>query len=72
MKTPKLVKVKSSNIQAIGHSNDGLFVRFVGGSTYRYPDAPKALYDKLLKAESVGSLFASAVRGKFAHKPVDG
>ncbi len=71
MKKPTLTPVKSSNIDAIGFGNDGLFVRFKGGSLYRYPAAPKSLYENMLKAESVGSFFASNIRGTYHHLPVD-
>lgn len=71
MKHPTLTPVKSSNIQSVGHSNDGLFVRFQGGSLYCYPEAPREVYDEMLKAESAGKFFTANVRGKYAHLPVD-
>lgn len=71
MKMPAMVPVKSSNIQSVGHSNHGLFVRFAGGALYRYPDAPKHVFDELVQADSVGRAFQAKVRGKFTHMAVD-
>ncbi len=70
MKLPSMVEVKSSNIKAVGHSNDGLFVRFVGGGLYQYPDAPKAVFDEIVQAESPGAVFRDKAR-HFAHRRHD-
>lgn len=72
MKQPALVKVQSSNIEAMGHDSRGLFVRFSGGALYSYPAVPKDLYDEGLKAESPGKWFRDKVRGQFAHVKHDG
>jgi hypothetical protein len=71
MKMPAMVPVKSSNLQSVGFGNHGLFVRFSGGAVYRYPDAPKAVFDKLVQAESPGRAFQAEVRGKYAHQQHD-
>jgi hypothetical protein len=71
MKKPALTPVQSSNIDAVGFDNYGLHVRFKGGGLYSYPDAPKALHDEMLRAESVGSFFRANVSGKFVHKKHD-
>jgi hypothetical protein len=72
MKPPKLTSVESSNIDAMGHSKDGLFVRFKGGGLYRYPECPKSVYDEGLKAESVGKWFRSEIVGTYKHSQIDG
>lgn len=71
MKVPTLTSVQSSNIQSVGFGNHGLFVRFAGGALYHYPDAPKAVHDEMLKAESIGGFFRDKVRGKFNHRKID-
>lgn len=71
MKPPAMTPVKSRNLQSIGYSNDGLFVRFNGGGLYQYPDAPRSVYEEGLKSESPGNWFRDAVRGKFEHKKYD-
>lgn len=68
-----LTPVVSSNIDAVGFdARDGLLVRFKGGQLYGYPQAPRAVHDAMLKAESAGSFFRSNVRGTYAHKALDG
>lgn len=66
-----MVPVESSNLQSVGHSKDGLFVRFKGGGLYRYPEAPKSLFDEMVDAKSPGSLFRSKVVGQFKHRKLD-
>lgn len=71
MKLPTMKKVESSNIDSVGHGEGGLFVRFKGGGVYRYPHADASVYREMLDADSVGSFFASSIRGKFQHKKMD-
>ena len=71
MKLPAMVDVKSSNIQSLGYDNRGLFVRFIGGVAYHYPEAPKILFDELVQSESVGKEFSAKVRGKFTHRRLE-
>ena len=63
-----LVEVVSSNIHSIGYEDNAevLTVKFRAGGTYEYYRVPKAEYENLLKAESVGAYFSSKVRGKYA------
>ena len=67
MKMPTMVPVKSSNLQAVGYSNHGLFVRFAGGGLYSYPGAPKSIYDEIVQAESPGGAFREKVHSKYPH-----
>lgn len=62
MKLPTMVPVKSSNLQAIGYDNRGLWVRFAGGALYQYPDARRSVYDEILRAESPGKVFREKAR----------
>lgn len=71
MKVPPLTTVVSSNLQSVGHSSAGLFVRFKSGGTYVYPDAPKSVYDALVQAESPGREFQNRVKGVFRHEAAD-
>lgn len=71
MKLPAMVEVKSSNIQKVGYSDrDGLFVRFVDGGLYSYPDAPKSVFDEIVTAESPGKVFREKAR-HYAHRRHD-
>lgn len=71
MKPPKLTPVESSNIDALGYNDAGLWVRFKSGGLYRYPKCPRTIYDDGLKAPSVGQWFRSAVMGTFKHETVN-
>ena len=56
--------VKSSQIKAIGHCGDTntLCVEFSGGGCYHYAGVSADDYDKLMKAESVGSHFGKHIK----------
>lgn len=71
MKPPKQTKVESSNLDGIAHDKSGLWVWFKSGGLYRYPEAPKEVYDRFVKAESAGSFFRSEVMGKFRHDKIN-
>ncbi len=71
MKLPAMVDVKSSNIKSLGYDNRGLFVRFIGGGAYHYPDAPRSVFDELMGAESVGKTFRAKVGPKYKHRLLD-
>lgn len=58
----------SSNIEAVGHKDGVLTVKFKGGGTYEYADVPADLHDKMIAAESAGKFFHAHVKGKFNHK----
>ena len=51
------VVVKSSNIDAVGYDKGDLYIRFLRGQVYRYPDVPFSTYCNLIAAESVGQFF---------------
>lgn len=58
------VKVKSSNINAIGYDEitKTLEVEFVNGGIYQYKEVPKEIYEGFIKAESVGKYFFAKVK----------
>lgn len=63
LKLPPMKEFQSSNVEAMGWDTRGLFVRFVRGTIYQYPDVPQDVYEEGLKAESVGKWFASEIKG---------
>lgn len=67
---PKMVPVKSSNIEAIGHDPKAneLHVKFKDGGHYIYADAAADHHNSMLNAESVGSYFHAHIKGKFKHR----
>ena len=58
-------KVKSGNIDAIGHDDGVLRVRFKNGGVYDYSGVSANEFDELRRADSIGSHFASRIKGKF-------
>lgn len=53
----QMVPVTSSRVEAIGHENDCLFVRFRhgrGSRTYCYQNVSASLHTALLSADSIG------------------
>ena len=71
MKTPPLIAVKSTNVEAIGWHGGSLFVRFKGGGLYTYADVPETVYHEGLASDSPGKWFRSSVSGSFKHKKHD-
>lgn len=63
----ELKPIRSSNLEAIGHDPDSqeLQVQFKGGGVYAYDGVPKELFEELLNAKSVGSLFHAKIKDKF-------
>jgi hypothetical protein len=55
-------EVVSSNIAAMAHDQTGMRVRFKTGAEYHYDAVPKALFDEILTAESVGRAFNQKVK----------
>ena len=66
---PPMTDIKSSNIAAVGHDGEALYIRFHGKggpSTYRYPTAGGEHHDGLVNAPSAGGYFHQFI--KFAHR----
>ena len=67
MAIPPLDPVVSSNIYAVGHDGEALYVRFKDrnkqpGSIYRYPSAGLEHHRAMLTADSAGNYFAAEIR----------
>lgn len=60
----KLTEVVSSNIKAVGHENNTLYIQYSGG-VYAYENVSNELYEQLMKAESKGRFVAENIRGKY-------
>lgn len=58
----QLVDVKSSNIKSVGFDGETAYVVFSKGTIYSYPKVSKEDFDKLAKAQSVGSYFAKTLK----------
>lgn len=69
MSLPNLTPVKSSNVAAIAHRGDRLFVKFNGGNAvYEYEGVSAQIHEDMLKSDSIGRFFAHNVKGKFKHR----
>ena len=69
---PPMQPVKSSNLEAVGHTGDALVIRFKGkdgvpGPVWRYRGAPASYVGEIVKAESPGAMYHRLV--KAAHYP---
>lgn len=64
MPIPDLTPVKSSNIEAVGHEGDTLYVRFKNSGTYAYKGVDAAKHQALIGADSVGKYLAEHIRSK--------
>jgi hypothetical protein len=69
----KLIKVKSSNVEAYGYdrTTSSLYIRYIGGKTYRYLDVPPLVYRGLQLAESKGGYLQTRVKGYFRYEIVE-
>jgi len=61
------IAVASSNISEIGYDEQSatLEVLFKDGLIYQYFDVPKASFDSLLSAPSIGQFFNKEIRGVY-------
>jgi len=66
---PKMNKVVSSNVIAIGWENNTLFVEYKSGM-YSYAEVPHAVYQNLMAADSKGHFMYTDVKGKYEYKRI--
>lgn len=59
--------MRSSGLRSVGYDERSsmLEVEFVNGHVYRYFAVPKAKFEALLSADSVGSYFNANIRERF-------
>ena len=69
----QFVSVSSSNIAALAFTEEDstLYVRFNGGQVYSYAGVPKANYEALLNAPSVGKLFNAHIKPYYDGEQVE-
>lgn len=66
-----LSPVKSGQIESIGHDGDTLAVKFKHGGVYHYHGVSAADFDKLKKAESIGSHLGKHIKPNFKFTKLD-
>lgn len=69
----KMITVESSNIASVGYEDKDktLYVRFKSGKIYSYDQVERALFEKLLKADSKGKFFNKEIKWEYPYQMVD-
>ncbi|MEW6303495.1 MAG: KTSC domain-containing protein [Verrucomicrobiota bacterium] len=64
-----MTPLDSSNLKGCEYDaeNEVLTVHFRNGSTYQYQGVPPEIHEQLCNADSPGSFFHRAIRGRYAH-----
>ena len=60
--TPPMLPVQSSNIAAVGHDGQALYVQFRNGGTYRYGTVGIDVHAALLASKSPGAYFHQHIK----------
>lgn len=62
----------STNVKEIKYSQERMImqVTFTSGSTYQYFDVPTEVWDRALKAPSIGSFINSEIKGVYKYSQV--
>lgn len=56
--------VESSNIEALAHDGENLFVRFRSGKVYQYSEVEIECFSRLTAADSVGREFHTLIKSQ--------
>lgn len=64
------ILVESSNVKSVGYEDEVLQVEFHRSGVYEYYGVPQDVYQRLLKAESVGKFINTCVKGIFTFRKV--
>jgi len=67
----KRIKVKSSNLKAVGYESEIMEIEFLNGSVYEYSEIPKKLHEDLMDAESIGKYYNQYIKGQFTSKKLE-
>ena len=67
VKGVKMFAVESSNLESVGYNEPmmELFIKFQGGSTYKYKRVPRSIFAGIRNTESPGKFLNSKIRGKY-------
>ena len=69
---PELSPVKSSNIAAVAHEGDTLFVRFNSGAVWKYHGVSPEAFAAFRLAPSIGRHFAQLIKPHHPGEKVSG
>jgi len=72
MASQRRIEVDSSAIRSVGYQPDVgvLEIEFKGSGLYRYYGVPKAVYRRLLTAESIGGFVNTRIKPVYPHSKV--
>lgn len=70
MEKLKYREVESSNIKAVAHDDNTLFVQFLNGSTYKYFGVPIEKFEELVDAASCGKYLNNAIKPNYKFEKV--
>lgn len=59
-----MIKVNSSNVVAIGHDGNDLYVQYASG-TYRYKNVSVKLFEELKQSDSKGRFMNQFIKDSF-------
>ena len=59
-----MTPVESSNVVAVGYSDNTLYVKYSSGM-YKYDNVPKDVAEKLLNADSKGRFMNDYIKGSY-------
>ncbi len=64
---PRMQPVESSSVDAVGFDavRNELTIRFVSGGTYVYAMVPRAVFEALLGAESIGRFVNEHIKPRY-------
>ena len=64
-----ITNINSSNIQTVEYNEDlnTLIVEFKSGAKYAYSTVPKAVFDRMITADSVGRYLNSNIRNNYTY-----
>ena len=65
----KMISVDSSAVLKVGYDKGSLFVQFVGGEWYEYPQVPESVFDQFLCAPSKGTFVNKSVKPHYQGFP---
>lgn len=68
-----MTAVVSSQISAVGYDADSrkMEIRFANGALYQYDEVPKATYDGLMSADSIGRYHKDNVKYAFPYRRLE-
>ena len=65
-------EVESTLISAVGYQGEELFVRFkTTKRLYKYEDVPRAVFNELLAAPSIGRYFLQKIKGAYTPEKIE-